>query len=110
MHFQLPGGHIDKPEMLGVSLESAARKAAQRELFEETGLRIDEHRLKFLKLGIKNRVYFQLLLRDEDSLKNEADDNDDDEKGIVSSSLTDGQRFHLRLSGEHNGFVFEKNI
>merc|ERR1712013_394993 len=98
----------DKPEMLGVSLESAARKAAQRELWEETGLRIKENRLKFLKLGIKNRVYFQLLLRDDDSLSNVNDG--DDEKAMVSRSLKNGQAFALRLSGEHNGFVFEKDI
>eukprot|EP01084_Bolivina_argentea_P242404 406662_1 len=47
-HYQLPGGHIDKSEFHACSLEEAAKNAAKRELFEETGLEIsDDGRLKF---------------------------------------------------------------
>eukprot|EP00483_Globobulimina_turgida_P002213 UN02215 len=101
LHYQLPGGHIDKSELHACSFEEAAKIAAKRELFEETGLNVDDSRLKFLKLGIKNRVYFQLLLRETDSLS--VCDN-------TTKSLNDAQEFYLQLSGEHNGFEFEKDI
>eukprot|EP00483_Globobulimina_turgida_P012365 UN12388 len=101
LHYQLPGGHIDKSELHACSFEEAAKVAAKRELFEETGLDVDDSRLKFLKLGIKNRVYFQLLLHETDSLK--VDDT-------TSKSLDEAQDFYLQLSSEHNGFQFEKDI
>ena len=105
LHHQLPGGHIDKCELHGHSFEEAAKMAAKRELFEETGLNIkDESRLKYLKLGIKNRVYFQLLLKDEDSLHHTIN------KQQLTKSLNDKQEFYLKLSVEHNAFQFEKDI
>eukprot|EP01083_Nonionella_stella_P212701 767840_1 len=103
LHYQLPGGHIDKSELHGCSFENAAKLAAKRELFEETGLNInDNSRLKNLKLNINDnsRVYFQLLLKDTDSLSNE-----------YVKSLDDKQDFYLKIDPhEHNGFVFEKDI
>eukprot|EP00485_Elphidium_margaritaceum_P008432 CAMPEP_0202696098 /NCGR_PEP_ID=MMETSP1385-20130828/9459_1 /ASSEMBLY_ACC=CAM_ASM_000861 /TAXON_ID=933848 /ORGANISM="Elphidium margaritaceum" /LENGTH=240 /DNA_ID=CAMNT_0049352209 /DNA_START=145 /DNA_END=867 /DNA_ORIENTATION=+ len=108
-HYQLPGGHIDKSEMYGCSMEDSAKKAAMRELYEETGLPIDDDtRLKCLKLGIKNRVYFQFLLRDEDSLHIVAADKHQHKD--LTASLDPSQTFYLRLSSEHNAFVFEKDI
>jgi len=107
LHHQLPGGHLDKSEMVGVSFEEAAKRAALRELYEETGLKVDGERLKFLKLGIKNRVYFQLLLTMEDSLHHDAEY---DEISNLTISLQEDQEFYLKISHEHNGFVFEKDI
>ena len=105
MHHQLPGGHIDKSELCGNSFAEAAKMAAKRELFEETGLKIeDDSRLKFLKLGIKNRVYFQLLLNSKDSLKGKYDILE------LSQSLKEDQDFFVKLSSEHNGFEFEMDI
>ena len=38
LHFQLPGGHVDKPEIKKHGLEHAFKVAAARELSEETGI------------------------------------------------------------------------
>merc|ERR1712130_575810 len=79
--------------------------AAKRELFEETGLDItDGLRLKLLKLGIKNRLYFQLLLNEKDSLKTKLDISE------LQPSLNENQDFYLKLSSEHNGFEFVNDI
>eukprot|EP01084_Bolivina_argentea_P086911 157040_1 len=100
VHYQLPGGHIDKSELNSYSLEEASKIAANRELFEETGIKItDMSRLIYLNFGIKNRTYFGLLLDETDSLNNKN-----------TKSLDDTQHFYLKLSHEHTGFIFEKDI
>merc|ERR1712176_1295835 len=69
------------------------------------GLKIeDDTRLKSLKLGIKNRVYFQLQLDAKDSLKGTY------QMSELNESLKENQDFYLKLSSEHNGFEFEMDI
>lgn len=108
IHYQLPGGHIDKHELHGRNVMEAGKIAAKRELFEETGLSINISQLKYLNFGIKNRVYYQLLIKNDDSLHINNNDNNDINK--LTLSLNDKQSFYLKLSNEHNGFQFEKNI
>lgn len=38
VHYQIPGGHVDEPEIEAHGLKSGCRAAAARELFEETGI------------------------------------------------------------------------
>eukprot|EP01083_Nonionella_stella_P005934 17122_1 len=109
-HYQLPGGHIDKSELYGCSLADAAKMAGKRELFEETGLDIPLDRFKHLKnIVIKDRQYFQLLLDETDSL-HIANNAQYDETQLTASLNNTQKDFKLKLSHEHNGFEFEKDI
>ena len=112
VHFQLPGGRIDKQEVdqYGNSLEGAQRAAAARELFEETGIDLRGEsssrliRLDFpesLQSSIGNRrCFFFLDLCDED-----APSADHDSQRPIT-----GEDFKLKISKEHIGFMFERNI
>ena len=51
IHFQLPGGRIDKNELQQNGLNEASKIAMIRELFEETGIKINENRLHRVDLG-----------------------------------------------------------
>eukprot|EP01084_Bolivina_argentea_P267369 453828_1 len=106
-HHQLPGGRMDSSELDKNSMQDAARKAAKRELFEETGLNIETYRLHHLNLDIKDRYFFELILDEKESL----DRYNRKETSIgLDQSLNAKQAFYLKLSKEHNGFLFENNV
>ena len=72
-HYQLAGGHVDKDELHTQGLMIASKIAAIRELYEETGLNFgtsDElkSRLERLDLGIENRMYYRLIITNNDSV------------------------------------------
>ena len=91
--------------------------------------------------GIKNRIYYELLLTTNDSvhlLSNNSENNNESDTKITTSSLDSGdtfdddneinnnqsneypnliksldknqKNFYIKLSSEHIGFIFEKNI
>ena len=62
-HHQVPGGRVNAEEL---QYEDAHRRAAARELREETGIAIEPARLKDTAVRRKNREYFFLELRDAD--------------------------------------------
>ena len=79
-HWQLPGGHVDPPEIEKLGLDKAFLAGAKRELFEETGLKLPAERfvpVYVTKTGgdglecfeLKGRRYFLIELYDEDSLE-----------------------------------------
>ena len=79
-HFQLPGGHVDAPEIEELGLEAAFLAGAKRELFEETGLKLPSERFVpvFVTKAdgdglecfeLKARRFFLIQLFDEDSLE-----------------------------------------
>ena len=94
-HHQLPGGRVDAEEL---ELEDAHRRAAVRELREETGIAIEPARLTDAPVRRKNREYFLLELRDADGA---GPDRDHDAAETP---------FTLALSGEHTGFTFERDL
>ena len=94
-HHQLPGGRVDTEEL---EFEDAHRRAAVRELREETGIDIEPARLKDAPVRRKNREYFLLDLRDADGA---GPDRDHDDATCA---------FTLALSGEHTGFTFERDL
>ena len=87
-HGQLPGGRMDLGE------DGAA--SAVRELFEETGMLVDSSRVKYL-WPIGNKHFYFLQINDDDQIKG----------GQVPAS---GENFKLKLSDEHNGFAFYKDV
>ena len=94
-HHQLPGGRVDAEEL---AFEDAHRRAAARELREETGIAIEPARLTDAPVRRKNREYFLLELRDADGA---GPDRDHDDAACA---------FTLALSGEHTGFTFERDL
>eukprot|EP00949_MAST-11_sp_MAST-11-sp1_P005361 g5361.t1 len=113
VHFQLPGGRIDKQEVdqYDSCLEGAQRAAAARELFEETGidLRGENSSRRLIQLDFpesmlssigNRRCFFFLDLCDEDA----PSADHDSERPIT------GEDFKLKISKEHTGFMFERNI
>ena len=100
-HHQLPGGRVDADEL---EYEDAHRRAAVRELREETGIAAGPARLKDATdregavVRRKNREYFFLELRDADGA---GPDRDHDDAACA---------FTLALSGEHTGFTFERDL
>eukprot|EP00123_Amoebidium_parasiticum_P014557 comp22554_c0_seq1/m.34319 comp22554_c0_seq1/g.34319 ORF comp22554_c0_seq1/g.34319 comp22554_c0_seq1/m.34319 type:complete len:186 (-) comp22554_c0_seq1:131-688(-) len=108
VHYQLPGGWVDDKELQAMGVEQAARVACARELKEETGLDVTGqlHRLEAGtvpggKNSLNGRYYYRLQLGDGDSVKPY-----EGQRRSPVRALT-GQDFHLRLSMEHTGFVFE---
>jgi ADP-ribose pyrophosphatase YjhB (NUDIX family) len=101
VHHQLPGGRVDADEL---EHEDAHRRAAVRELREETGIAAGPARLKDATdregavVRRKNREYFFLELRDADGA---GPDRDHDNASCA---------FTLALSGEHTGFTFERDL
>ena len=101
VHHQLPGGRVDAEEL---AFEDAHRRAAARELREETGIVVPTTRLIVARdrAGVavrrKNREYFFLELRDADG----AGPDRDHENASCP--------FTLALSGEHTGFTFERDL
>ena len=72
-HWQVPGGHIDEPELATGDLQLAAKMGATRELYEETGLdvRTELDRLEPVTLQdgtneLKERFFFHLRVNDDD--------------------------------------------
>ena len=96
VHHQLPGGRVDAEEL---EYEDAHRRAAVRELREETGIAIEPARLTDTAVRRKNREYFFLELQDAD---NAAGPDRDHENAACA--------FTLALSGEHMGFTFERDL
>ena len=96
VHHQLPGGRVDAEEL---ELDDAHRRAAARELREETGIAIEPARLTDTAVRRKNREYFFLELQDAD---NAAGPDRDHENAACA--------FTLALSGEHTGFTFERDL
>ena len=100
-HHQLPGGRVYAEEL---AFEDAHRRAAARELREETGIVVSPARLKDATdregkiVRRKNREYFFLELRDADGA---GPDRDHDNASCA---------FTLALSGEHTGFTFERDL
>ena len=100
-HHQLPGGRVDAEEL---ELDDAHRRAAARELREETGIDVSPARLKDATdregkiVRRKNREYFFLELRDADGA------------GPDRDHVNAGNPFTLALSGEHTGFTFERDL
>eukprot|EP01083_Nonionella_stella_P015972 44663_1 len=108
-----PGEHHQLPEGRTSSMVEgleAAREAAKRELFEETGLNIDTYRFHHLNLDIKDRYFFELILDATESLDRFHEYPYKETVIELEKSLNDKQEFYLKLSKEHNGFVFEKNV
>ena len=101
VHHQLPGGRVDAEEL---ELDDAHRRAAARELREETGIDVPMARLNVATdregavVRRKNREYFFLELRDADGAGPDRDHND------AACAFT------LALSGEHTGFTFERDL
>ena len=95
VHHQLPGGRVDAEEL---EYEDAHRRAAARELREETGIAIEPARLKDTAVRRKNREYFFLELRDADGA------------GPDRDHAAAENPFTLALSGEHTGFTFERDL
>ena len=94
-HHQLPGGRVDADEL---EYEDAHRRAAARELREETGIDVPLARLRDAAVRRNNREYFLLELRDADGA---GPDRDHDNAACA---------FTLALSGEHTGFTFERDL
>ena len=94
-HHQLPGGRVDADEL---EYEDAHRRAAARELREETGIDVSPARLMDAAVRRNNREYFFLELRDADGA---GPDRDHDNASCA---------FTLALSGEHTGFTFERDL
>ena len=63
VHHQLPGGRVDAEEL---EYEDAHRRAAARELREETGIDVPPACLTDTAVRRKNREYFFLELKDAD--------------------------------------------
>ena len=95
VHHQLPGGRVDAEEL---EYEDAHRRAAARELREETGIAVPLARLMDTAVRRKNREYFFLELRDADGAGPERDHENT------------ACAFTLALSGEHTGFTFERDL
>ena len=105
VHHQLPGGRVDAEELERDDAHRPAhRRAAVRELREETGIDVPLTRLKVATdregavVRRKNREYFLLELRDADGA---GPDRDHDNAACA---------FTLALSGEHTGFTFERDL
>mmetsp|Transcript_81388 Transcript_81388/g.143665 ORF Transcript_81388/g.143665 Transcript_81388/m.143665 type:complete len:190 (+) Transcript_81388:60-629(+) len=111
IHFQLPGGHVDKGEIDKLGLADAEVAAAARELFEETGLDLRSHlqRLRRCRFGAEvqkrlgTRAFFEVDLYDEDSLHHNSRED-------LVAPITVETGFLLHLSHEHTGFAFEKDL
>ena len=95
VHHQLPGGRVDAEEL---AFEDAHRRAAARELREETGIDVPPARLMDAAVRRKHREYFFLDLKDADGA---GPDRDHDNAK---------NPFTLALSGEHTGFTFERDL
>lgn len=94
-HHQLPGGRVDAEEL---AFEDAHRRAAVRELREETGIDVPLTRLMDAAVRRKNREYFFLGLQDADGA------------GPDRDHAAAENPFTLALSGEHTGFTFERDL
>ncbi len=80
------------------AFEDAHRRAAARELREETGIDVPPARLMDTAVRRKNREYFFLELRDADGA------------GPDRDHANAENPFTLALSGEHTGFTFERDL
>jgi len=123
-HFQAPGGHVDKEDFEdaiarnpGESHESpdililAGKIGAARELYEETGIDIrsaldrlhpvrlwKKSKKKSLFCELKHRLFFKLSFEGDDFLT-----------AGNESMNTAPPPLMIKLSDEHQGFIFEPN-
>lgn len=131
-YYQLCGGHLDAHEILNRTVAEAAKMAAARELFEETGLDfrilpqintninkqktyINKHKIDRLvsleDCGIcaPKRYFFELLIDDSDKLNvNSGIKKKKDNVSIAHPSS--GQNFPLFLSSEHIECIFVQTV
>ena len=105
------GGNAQK------QLLEAAKAGAARELWEETGINVQDelHRLQpaalkssntatELSCEIKNRLFFFLAVTDNDFLS-----PDKTSEQLVAPLGTEGRHLKIKYSVEHSGFDFEKD-
>ena len=133
-HFQAPGGHVDKEDfdeaLIRLQdttasssyplLTSACKIGAARELYEETGidLRNDLARLQPVQLQkvkkdgsvattyiLKQRLFFKICFTDADFVTEGFDSMVS--LGLSQSMNTEAPMLMLKLSEEHQGFLFE---
>lgn len=134
-HFQIPGGHVDDFEFKAAEkihsedrekkLIHAARLAATRELYEETGINVQKElervtpvslrdtavAAKEVYCEIKERLYFSLNVTDNDFFsKSKLADDNYKTKGYVTPMGKDDSDIMLKISVEHSGFTFEPNL
>ena len=104
LHYQLPGGHVNREELVALGPEVAAKVAACRELYEETGIDVRRETGRLQKVDVgggSKRSFFVMDLRDSDAT------------GTANALLgPDGHHiaFRLQISDEHTGFVFEQSL
>lgn len=135
-YFQLPGGRLDERDLLlsdfkvnGVPGEDSFKVAAARELYEETGLDF-RNKLQLLKplnfdLPEKWRFFYLNITYYDLEGGDKQNTDDDDNSGFsyfkpiqlvfeyLSSIFKDhsnGSNFQLKLSSEHEDFMFEKDL
>jgi len=152
-HFQLPGGHVDVAEFISAAKKNcespqqqlllAAKMAAAREMWEETGINvmneldrlqpaplrssssvgedrdkngeenIEKKSSNLLSCEHKHRIFFFLLLDDHDFVLQTNGENSiglPKSDGLVSPLCSNGSHLKLKLSNEHSGFTFEKDM
>jgi ADP-ribose pyrophosphatase YjhB (NUDIX family) len=116
-HYQLPGGKVDTHEVAQHGAVGAARIAAARELWEETGIdvRTALHRLLPVPvLGsehLKGRRYFALALTDADAVSGgvpAAAGSAGAAATVAAQHTLRRPPFAVRLSAEHLAARFER--
>ena len=107
LHYQLPGGHVDQDELDALGPDKAAKAAAARELFEETGIDVRTRLGRLQKVprvcGPK-RTFYVMDLRDTDAVGRTPPLPRPMDGQVV------GSQFTLKLSHEHTGFTFEPEL
>ena len=105
LHYQLPGGHVDRAELETFGAARAAKVAAARELFEETGIDVRARLSRLKRLDAKvfdggKRSFFLMDLSDADGVWGTA----------LALTPPPVIAFTLTISHEHTGFVFEPSL
>ncbi|OII77962.1 NUDIX family protein [Cryptosporidium andersoni] len=108
---ELPGGRLEENDFVGESDQTKIfQRAAARELFEETGIdvRYNMQRLiKFENTRIPRKWQFFYLEINDDDLNNILKSHYD--KNYIKKSSS-GEGSILRLSSEHDSFMFIKDL
>jgi uncharacterized membrane protein YidH (DUF202 family)/8-oxo-dGTP pyrophosphatase MutT (NUDIX family) len=109
LHYQLPGGHVDRAELETFGAARAAKVAAARELFEETGIDVRARlgRLERLDAEVADggkRSFFLMDLSDADGVGGTA------RALLLTPRHSPVIAFTLTISHEHTGFAFEPSL